>query len=573
MLIARRLYIYATSFISLMMLVSGLSNLLNLLFGSWLEVERYYYYDNSDSYIREQYSLWGAIAVVGGVVWLIHWILAQRNARAQDYHGIEERQSTLRKLMLYLTLFVTALQVFIAAGVFLGELFSQLANNGNLKYSFANNMPILLVSTPVWLYFWLVTRADNRIAPEHGGGATVRGLYFFLMNYGAASVLAISVTLLGQDYWKYITGSNTDPYYRNVNFMGLIASVLGWVIVSLAGWLWHWWQMQRLNATSEKEQHSLLRKFYLYTMLLQTIIVTVTAVALFMYNLMRLALGSEVMKNSSESLLTQVGNPVVVALVYGMFWGYHALVLHRDMALLAKEPPLQANLRRLYWYLLSLIGLITLSFGLARLIRIMLDLALGGWDSSQLKNIGWSDEISQLITLILVGGAVWLYSWLKLQRQSLAQEHVEERRAAVRRIYLYLTLFMSVVTLLISGAWLIYQFFRAFDNSITSNFISGTCWALGITLTAALWLVYHLQTLLGDLKAKAAVQATIGEVQAGAALVFIYGRDAALIAGKIAQLQRQLPADYTVESLPTANLNLTWLRASLAGQVAAPENQ
>jgi hypothetical protein len=51
-----------------------------------------------------------------------------------------------------------------------------------------------------------------------------------------------------------------------------------------------------------------------------------------------------------------------------------------------------------------------------------------------------------------------------------------------------------------------------------------------------------------------------------ATLVFIRGRDTALIAGKIAQLQRQLPADYTIESLPAANLNLDWLRASLAGQ-------
>ena len=111
MLVARRVYIYLISFISLMVLLSGASNLLRLLSEMALGTARNVV--NTD-YLRDQFSLWSALLLVGGVVWAIHWILAQRGVASSNPEAEHERRSVLRKLLIYGVLFVALWQVFFA---------------------------------------------------------------------------------------------------------------------------------------------------------------------------------------------------------------------------------------------------------------------------------------------------------------------------------------------------------------------------------------------------------------------------------------------------------------------------
>src|SRR5258708_34297385 len=55
---------------------------------------------STQSYVRDAVSLWGATALVGLPVWLLHWLWIQRTARADP----DERTSTLRRLYLYVVL-------------------------------------------------------------------------------------------------------------------------------------------------------------------------------------------------------------------------------------------------------------------------------------------------------------------------------------------------------------------------------------------------------------------------------------------------------------------------------------
>src|SRR6266536_4634513 len=55
---------------------------------------------STDRYVRDSVSLWGATALVGLPVWLLHWLWIQRTARADP----DERASTLRRLYLYAVL-------------------------------------------------------------------------------------------------------------------------------------------------------------------------------------------------------------------------------------------------------------------------------------------------------------------------------------------------------------------------------------------------------------------------------------------------------------------------------------
>lgn len=111
MQVARRIYLYLVAFISLQMLLAGARNVLRLLaelvFGLSQPLV------DQDRYIRDQFSLWGAVLLVGAVVWAIHWLLIRRTVGGEDV-GTEERESIWRKLFLYTTLFVAAWQVFFA---------------------------------------------------------------------------------------------------------------------------------------------------------------------------------------------------------------------------------------------------------------------------------------------------------------------------------------------------------------------------------------------------------------------------------------------------------------------------
>src|SRR5438093_7610932 len=55
---------------------------------------------NTERYVRDAVSLWGATALVGLPVWLLHWLWIQRTANSDP----GERTSTLRRLYLYAVL-------------------------------------------------------------------------------------------------------------------------------------------------------------------------------------------------------------------------------------------------------------------------------------------------------------------------------------------------------------------------------------------------------------------------------------------------------------------------------------
>src|SRR4051794_34974069 len=99
MQVVRRLYLYAVSFISLMIMLAGASSLLRLLFIGVLDVNAYV--GDNPTYQREEFSRNAALLVVGGVVWGIHWWLAQRAVSTSNPVAAEERNSVLRKLLLF----------------------------------------------------------------------------------------------------------------------------------------------------------------------------------------------------------------------------------------------------------------------------------------------------------------------------------------------------------------------------------------------------------------------------------------------------------------------------------------
>src|SRR5919202_330265 len=101
-----RIYLYGIALVALGMLVTGLADLVRLA----LEVLAQPVVGTpaaiGPDQLRSRVSFAGALAGTGLVAWLVHWTLANRPLRRGDAASAAERRAAIRKLFLYLALFV-----------------------------------------------------------------------------------------------------------------------------------------------------------------------------------------------------------------------------------------------------------------------------------------------------------------------------------------------------------------------------------------------------------------------------------------------------------------------------------
>src|SRR5712691_3030780 len=93
----RRLYFYGVSGLGLALSASGAYQLLALLLG-YVFAQQFV----TSAGVRQQVATYVALLVIGTPVWLIHWALAQRQARA----SAEEDGGAVRHLFLNVALAV-----------------------------------------------------------------------------------------------------------------------------------------------------------------------------------------------------------------------------------------------------------------------------------------------------------------------------------------------------------------------------------------------------------------------------------------------------------------------------------
>ncbi len=110
--------------------------------------------------------------------------------------------------------------------------------------------------------------------------------------------------------------------------------------------------------------------------------------------------------------------------------------------------------RRQYLYIVGFVGFATLVIGLALLTsttiaRVISEDAVGGE--------GYRQALASSVTAIIIGGAVWVYHWLRAERR-LSSITVDEEFWAtffLHRTYLYTLFGVSWVIAFLSGMWLL----------------------------------------------------------------------------------------------------------------------
>ncbi|HSF81139.1 MAG TPA: DUF5671 domain-containing protein [Anaerolineales bacterium] len=472
----RRLYLYAVALVSLETVLWGTIGLVRSIF----EGEAI-----GDSAARLAGAL--SLILVGIPVFLVHWWLAQRGAQRE----IEERSTRLRALFLYGASLGTLVPVFqnllalISRTLILifGGRPGQAMFGGD--QSLSDNLIAILLNGVVALYIYSVLRADWRLPLQGEAFSETRRLYrYFLMLYGLAMVVfgvqqVVQYTLV---IWQAVGQAA----------IGVLANGLALLVVGAPLWTWLWRLIQHSLAEAS-EARSALRLFILYVLSFISVVSVLSSAGLVIYWLLRLVLGEQM---AVSLFLSEISTPLSVGLSFGTVWAYFGRTLGVEMGAVADETR-RAGLRRLYHYILALLGLGAVFIGLYMLLAFILDLTLGEapvWGSALRNNL------AAALATLLAGLPIWLVNWrqmaLEAAREGEQGDHA--RRSVLRKGYLYLALFAGVMGVMFASGALLYQFLRAWLGDPVDNLALMAAQQAKTILLFAILLAYHWRALRAD---------------------------------------------------------------------------
>lgn len=473
----RRLYFYAVALISLEVVLWGAIGLLRSIV--------------SQSTVGGATALAQALALVlvGVPIFLVHWLWVQRASARDD----EERTASLRAIFFYGVLLGTLVPVVqnllaLINRLLLGgaRLSVERAIVGGFQ-SWPDNLIAMILNMVVVAYFWNTLQVEWKSLPERENFADVRRLYRYLwMLYGLLMTIFGAQQLLR--FIFYIPTSTLGMLGRETFVNGLALLLVGTPI-----WMFTWKICQDALADSA-ERESNLRLGVLYLLALGGVISVLAACGTLMYLLLSRILGESM---AWSDFIQRIGGPISIGVPLGIVWAYFGVWLNRHIESVSEGPQREA-LKRPYLYILSLIGLVTAFIGVTTLIGVVIDLAVGSVFLGQ--DVIRSRESTAIATL-LVGLPLWLLTWRPVDRQASADGDAGEhaRRSVVRKGYLYLVLFASVIGGMISAVTLVFRLLSALLTQDTeSGFLSSTLNLTQLLALFAVVLIYHLQALRRD---------------------------------------------------------------------------
>lgn len=170
-----------------------------------------------------------------------------------------------------------------------------------------------------------------------------------------------------------------------------------------------------------------------------------------------------------------------------------------------EEQNMGQGIKRAYFYIFSFITLGILFFGVADLIRVILDFNLLG---SQTENFGrsylhtrdsFTRNVSFRLATIIVALPIWFFHWMHLEDNLPKIQDPYELKITFRtyKSYLYLVSGISLAVIIIFGIWFVYQLLNLLLG--VSNIKLGSFAApIGYTITSLAIFAYHFLALKSE---------------------------------------------------------------------------
>jgi hypothetical protein len=490
----RRLYFYSVAFITLEVVLWGLISLLRSMFSAGLS-------GSGD-------TLAGALSMilVGVPIFALHWLWAQRASAADE----EEHTASLRAIFLYGALLATLIPVTQNALALLDRSLISAAGLDTFRAVFGgsqtwvDNLIAILMNSIAAAYFVNVVRRDWATLSDKENFADIRRLYRFIWLLYSLLMVVYGIQQIIR-FLLYIPADTLGQNSRDLFINGLSLLLVGVPI-----WYFSWKTCQ--DALSQPGEHgSTLRLGLLYLLALSGVAVVLSASGSVVDMFLRWMLGEQM---TVAEFVGRISGTLATALPLGAVWAYYGHWLHHDIRATADEGR-RDELRRFYFYILSLAGLVTAFVGTALLVSFILDVVVG-------RQI-WGDDlrlrVSAALAALIVGLPLWLATWRPMQAQALSQDSAggSARQSVVRKTYLYLALFASVIGGMVSA---VYVFYRLLQAALGTQSLDVTALLNSLQLLALfiVVLVYHLSCLRAD--GSESARARIERREKFAALVF-----------------------------------------------------
>jgi len=484
----RRLYFYAVAAISIEVVLWGIITLLRSIFTAGKILD-------GASTLAQALSL----ILVGMPIFLVHWLWAQ-NVSAKDD---EEKTASLRAIFLYGILLGTVIPAVQNLLALIDRIFLATADLSTYRaviggtQTWVDNLIAIVINLLIAAYFWNILKAEWRALSETENFAEIRRLYRFIwMLYGLLMLVYGSQQAL--DYAFTLSATNVLGMIGRETVVNAIALL----VIGTPIWYYSWRILQDV-LPDPAERESYLRLGILYLLSLSGVIVVLSAGGSLIYVTLLHLFGDG---KSVAEFVQDIGGPISIGLPFAVIWTYYGKWLSQQFAF-DESAPRRAGKQRLYFYILSFLGLSATLFAIASLLSVIVDQLTA---KSYILNGGISSPISSALAALVVGLPLWLMTWRPMQADALADNDTGDhaRRSVIRKTYLYLVLFASVIGGMISAGILIFTFINTALGGETVNFIKSTLNSLHTLILFVVLLLYHLYALRKDGAARADVLET-----------------------------------------------------------------
>jgi len=474
----RRLYFYLVALISLEVVLWGSISLLRSII------------DETVGGGAEALAQALALVLVGVPIFLVHWLWAQRSSSQDE----EEKTASLRAIFLYAVLFGTLIPVVQNLLALIDRTFIEtvhLATEHAIlgsSQTVPDNSIAILLNGSVAVYFWNILRGEWKTLPSKENFADVRRLYRYLWTlYSLLMVIFGAQQILR--FMFYVPSNVLGDIGREILVNGVALLVVGTPI-----WFYSWRIIQgSLADAAEKESN--LRLGILYILALGGVITVLTTSSMLVNIVINKLLGADI---STPDFIQQIGGVISIGMPLGAVWAYYGHWLTRHIESVG-DVVRQAGMKRVYFYILSAMGLGGTLIGVFTLIKYMIDFLTGGQDL--FSNDVLRNDLATAIAMLVVWLPLWLLTWRPMQAESFAKDETGDhaRRFIIRRVYLYLALFAGVIGGMASAVALAFQLIRVLLTGQTENtFLSTVLNDFQILVLFVILLIYHLMVLRQD---------------------------------------------------------------------------
>lgn len=472
----RRLYFYAVAVISLEVVLWGLIGLLRSMV--------------SEALVGTVDALAQALALifVGVPIFLFHWVWTQRAAARDE----EERSATLRAVFLYGVLLLTFIPVaqnvlaLINRLLLAGAALSPFRAVVGGQQTWQDNLIAIALNGGAAAYFLSALRADWRGLSERSNFLDVRRLYRYIW-----VLYSLALTVLGVQkvlrFMFHLPSGVLGDFGRDLLLNGIALTLVGAPL-----WVYAWRTCQRALSQPE-EQGSLLRLGVMYLLSIAGVVTVLTSTGIVLDVLLRLALGEGMLL---RDVLQEIGGAVSTGIPLAGLWVYYGHWLGSDIGAVSEESR-RAALKRVYYYILAVIGLGAAFIGTALLLSFVIDLLT----TAALWGLTMRARLASALATLAAGLPLWLATWRPMEGEALASGDLGDhaRRSVVRKVYIYLVLFAAVIGGMTSAVGLVFQLLRALlSGEVSSNFLSNVLDLTQLLFLFVVLLVYHLSILRRD---------------------------------------------------------------------------